>query len=79
MTHNTLIFIIYILGFLVSYILLRRKWNRDFGTSWGGVIICFLVSVALSWFGIIVWVYVGGLDHLIDKIDIKLPKPPKWL
>ena len=71
--------IIYIIGFIVSYIIVRREKRHEFGKgySWANVCQCILASL-FSWFLVACWIIIQ-LVIIISKIEIKNPKPPKFL
>lgn len=70
--------ILYILGFLLSYILIKIiARNNEKADNWNQIFISFFVSL-FSWFTVIVIIIIAWND-IIKKIGIKLPKPPKWL
>jgi len=64
---------LYILGFIVSYVLIKRlRGKKETNNTWGDVFLTVFCSL-LSWATVILII----LIYLI--VVVKLPKPPKWL
>lgn len=68
-------FIIYIVGFLVSYLILKYLRDQTFNSTWTTVILTFLVSL-LSWLSVAIVLGVVGILFILNKMD---SEPPKWL
>lgn len=75
MSLNYIYLIIYLIAYNKSYRLLRKEWNKDFGTSWSGVFICGVGALVL-------WTPLFVCDdfrlRVIEMFKFK-SKPPKWL
>ena len=68
-------FIIYIIGFLVSYLILKYFREQTFNSTWNTVILTFLISL-LSWLSVAIVLGLSGILYLVNKLD---SEPPKWL
>lgn len=69
--------IIYIVGFIASWIIIKQVRNEVEDNTWKGVALTFFICI-FSW----IIVIIAAADHYDDiwkYIDEKLPKPPKWL
>ncbi len=70
MNEITIIILIYLLGYILAYIGMRKMPFAK--RSWNSVISALILSI-LSWIGVLLTLMV-----IISEIDIK-SKPPKWL
>ena len=78
MNDSNIKILLYILGFLLSYILIKIiARNNEKADNWNQIFVSLFVSL-FSWFTFIVIIIIAW-DNIIKKIGIKLPKPPKWL
>ena len=70
--------IIYLIGFILSYFLIKKARCKSEDDHWAAVIITFMISL-LSWYG----VFMLLVAILSEKIRGYNPsndrKPPKWL
>lgn len=73
MTTETILWIVYIIGFVCAYIL-TKYIRRGENSNWSDIFASFFLSL-LSW----VFVIIAGTTELESKIKIKNFKPPKWL
>ena len=75
---------IYVIGVIITFILIRRQHRKDFSDqTWFGVIFILLIALGSSWLGIIFWFFLGGckpVNRFLNKIGKFLEKkPPTWL
>lgn len=69
--------IIYLIGFIATWIVLKwwRNQDREYYNTWGDIIFCFFISL-FSLF----WLLVAAILITVSlSKNNKLPKPPKWL
>jgi hypothetical protein len=67
--------IIYWIGVIVCYVLIRYLRNENFNNNWGWVIIGTICSLG-SWAMLLLILFVVGIVYLSAYID---SEPPKWL
>jgi hypothetical protein len=70
-----MLIVIYVLGFLCCYILLKYLRNQLFENTWSLVFLAISISL-LSWIGLALILIIVGISYLINKMD---SEPPKWL
>lgn len=71
----SILFFVYVMGFLASYILIKIIRDQIYINTWSYVIIGFLLSIG-SWVTFFTILIVIGVIYLINFID---HEPPKWL
>jgi len=70
-----MLIVIYVLGFLCCYILLKYLRNQLFENTWSLVFLAISTSL-LSWIGLALILMIMGILYLVNKLD---SEPPKWL
>jgi hypothetical protein len=73
--YKMVIAIVYVLGFLASYILIKILRQQVLEDNWGFVILGAILSLG-SWVTFLLVLLVIGVIYLLGHLDIK---PPKWL
>ena len=68
--------IIYISGFIVTYLMCKWLRNQNDDNTWGDVGATWFASL-FSWIAIIVLAVTLGVIFLVETIKVK--NPPKWL
>lgn len=68
--------VIYISGFIVTYLMCKWLRNKDNDNTWGDVGATIFTSM-FSWIAIIAGLVCIGVIFLIETV--KLKNPPKWL
>ena len=64
-------FIIYLIGFIISYYWARYHFKRIIGTTWKMIGISFLFGVT-SWLGVVVQIWANSSKDMFNT-------PPRWL
>jgi RsiW-degrading membrane proteinase PrsW (M82 family) len=66
--------IIYLIGFIITYIICKITRNQSKENTWKDVFITFLISL-FSWVGVIIIIII----YLVWYINKNCKNPPKWL
>jgi hypothetical protein len=68
--------IIYISGFILTYLMCKWLRNKDNDNTWGDVDATIFASI-FSWVAIIAFLVCIGVIILVEMVKVK--NPPKWL
>lgn len=71
---GTLILIIYIIGFLITYYYCRNFKKKQGNWDWHYFYFAIIIAI-FSWLSILIILSI----ELGEYISEKIPKPPKWL
>ncbi len=77
----TLFIIIYLIGFILSYAILRKKFREYYFYSWTDVIQQALLSI-FSWIIVLIATlsFIADLiSNYFEKLNKSKKEPPKWL